>query len=112
MPQVRGSFSRFIPIIALVLLSLVSATNAIAQADASPELRERIDKLATDVLASSGVPSASIAVVRDGKIMYVKAYGSARLEPQMPATTSMRYSIGSISKQFTEIGRASCRERV
>ena len=111
MPQVRGSFSRFIPIIALVSLSLVSATNAIAQADASPELRERIDKLATDVLASSGVPSASIAVVRDGKIIYVKAYGSARLEPQMPATTSMRYSIGSISKQFTAVAMLLLQEQ-
>src|SRR5262249_30842577 len=32
---------------------------------------------------------------------YVHAYGSARLEPPTPATTAMRYSIGSISKQFT-----------
>src|SRR5262249_60901894 len=34
-------------------------------------------------------------------IVYLKAYGSARLEPKTPATSSMRYSIGSISKQFT-----------
>src|SRR5262249_42824491 len=34
-------------------------------------------------------------------IVYLKAYGSARLEPKTPATATMRYSIGSISKQFT-----------
>jgi len=39
--------------------------------------------------------------VKDGQIVYTKAYGDARLQPQTPATPAMRYSIGSISKQFT-----------
>jgi CubicO group peptidase (beta-lactamase class C family) len=42
-----------------------------------------------------------VAVVKDGQIAYVKAYGDARLEPRTPAAPEMRYSIGSISKQFT-----------
>src|SRR5689334_6613736 len=99
MPEARGLLSRFILIIAVILLSLPFAANA--QGELSPELRARIDRLATDALAESGVPSASIAVVRDGKIVYLNAYGSARLEPKTPATSAMRYSIGSISKQFT-----------
>jgi D-alanyl-D-alanine carboxypeptidase len=98
MPEPRGLLSRFVLII---LLSLPFAGIANAQADLSPELRGKIDKLAADVLARSGVPSASIAVVKDGKIVYLNAYGSARLEPKTPATPAMRYSIGSISKQFT-----------
>ena len=53
------------------------------------------------MLESTGAPSASIAVVRDGRIAYLQAYGKARIEPAVPATTEMRYSIGSISKQFT-----------
>ena len=60
-----------------------------------------IDAAAADVLHTTGVPSASVAVVRDGKVAYVKAYGAARLSPRMAATTEMQYSIGSISKQFT-----------
>jgi D-alanyl-D-alanine carboxypeptidase len=60
-----------------------------------------IDVAAAQVLADTGVPSASVAVVKDGKIAYVKAYGEARLAPAMAATTEMQYSIGSISKQFT-----------
>jgi D-alanyl-D-alanine carboxypeptidase len=60
-----------------------------------------IDSAAADVLKSTGVPSASVAVVEDGKVAYVKAYGLARLEPPMPAEAGMQYSIGSISKQFT-----------
>ena len=60
-----------------------------------------VDKAASDILMKTGAPSASVAVVKDGKLAYAKAYGLARLEPPMPATTQMRYSIGSISKQFT-----------
>jgi D-alanyl-D-alanine carboxypeptidase len=74
---------------------------AIAQGQLSSDLREKIDKLATDALAKTGVPSASLALVKDDRIIYVKAYGDARLEPRTPATPEMRYSIGSISKQFT-----------
>ncbi len=67
----------------------------------SPQLRVSIDDAAQQVLKSTGVPSASIAVVQDGKIAYVQAYGAAHLDPQTAATPAMRYSIGSISKQFT-----------
>jgi D-alanyl-D-alanine carboxypeptidase len=60
-----------------------------------------IDKLVAEVLARTGAPSASIAVVKDGKIAYARAYGIANLEMKTPAAPQMRYSIGSISKQFT-----------
>jgi CubicO group peptidase (beta-lactamase class C family) len=72
-----------------------------AQSQLSPDLIEKIDKVATDTLAKTGVPSASIAIVKDGQVVYVKAYGDARTDPKTPATPQMRYSIGSISKQFT-----------
>jgi CubicO group peptidase (beta-lactamase class C family) len=61
----------------------------------------QIDAAAAEVLKTTGVPSASVAVVAGGKIAYVKAYGEARLEPSMAAEPEMQYSIGSISKQFT-----------
>jgi D-alanyl-D-alanine carboxypeptidase len=71
----------------------------------SPDLKSRIDRIADQVLAQRGVPSASIAVVQHGKLVYTHAYGLARLAtaatPATPATPEMRYSIGSISKQFT-----------
>ena len=63
--------------------------------------RARIDSGVQAVLSGTGAPSASIAIVRGGAIVYEQAYGDARVEPKVPATTSMRYSIGSVSKQFT-----------
>lgn len=71
---------------------------AFAQGTLFTAQRARIDSAVTAVLASTGAPSASIAVVWDGKIVYEHAYGSARLAPPMPATNTMRYSIGSVSK--------------
>ena len=67
----------------------------------SPELAARVDRIAAQVLEQTGVPSASVAVVEHGKLVYTHAYGLARLDPRTPATPDMRYSIGSISKQFT-----------
>jgi CubicO group peptidase (beta-lactamase class C family) len=87
--------------VAGVFAVLLFALTASAQTQLPPDLIEKIDKVAIDTLARTGVPSASIAIVREGQIVYVKAYGDARLEPKMPATSQMRYSIGSISKQFT-----------
>src|SRR6266542_2304638 len=62
---------------------------------------DEIDQAVNEILAKTGAPSASVAVVRDGKLLYARAYGLAKLEPKTPATSAMRYSIGSISKQFT-----------
>jgi D-alanyl-D-alanine carboxypeptidase len=75
------------------------ATQAESTLDSS--VRNRIDRIASQVLEQTGVPSASIAVVQNGKIVYTHAYGKARLQPPLAATPAMRYSIGSISKQFT-----------
>jgi D-alanyl-D-alanine carboxypeptidase len=46
------------------------------------------------------VPAVSIAVVLNGKVTHVAAYGIARLEERIEATPSTRFGIGSISKQF------------
>jgi D-alanyl-D-alanine carboxypeptidase len=66
-----------------------------------PDLAQKVDAVAERALATTGVPSASVAIVQDGKIVYTKAYGEAHLDPNEAAEPQMRYSIGSISKQFT-----------
>ncbi len=57
--------------------------------------------MAEKVLHDSGVPSASVGIVQDGKIVYTHAFGLARVQPPTQAEASMAYPIGSISKQFT-----------
>jgi D-alanyl-D-alanine carboxypeptidase len=60
----------------------------------------KIDEVATKALTASGAPSVSIAIVQGGRIAYEKTYGKARLDPATVAKPEMRYSIGSVSKQF------------
>jgi D-alanyl-D-alanine carboxypeptidase len=66
-----------------------------------PSLKAHVDAIAAGVMEQRGVPSASVAVVQGGKLVYTHAYGRAHIDPDKEATPDMRYSIGSISKQFT-----------
>lgn len=81
----------------LALVALLAAPAAAQQL--TPVERARIDSAALAVLAGTGAPSASVAVVRGGEIVYEHAYGEGRIGT--PATPAMRYAIGSVSKQFT-----------
>lgn len=95
----------------LKLLCLVGAAFAVPALQAQgpvlsvdtidPTLRGTVDRIAAQVLEQTGVPSASVAVVKGGKLVYAHAYGKAELTPPRAATAEMRYSIGSVSKQFT-----------
>ncbi len=98
----------------------LSAALLFAALPLAADLPKDVDAAVTEVLARSGVPSASVAVVKDGAVVYEHAYGNARLDPPLAATPQMRYSIGSISKQFTasavlllaEEGKLSLDDRV
>lgn len=105
---------------ATVAAGPLGARAAAAQGALPPDLRAAIDAAIPPILARTGAPSASVAVVRDGHIAYVQAYGLADVEAQRTATPSMRYAIGSITKQFTatailllaEQGKLSLDDRV
>lgn len=94
--------SRLVRSFALVAISACALTLHAQTVDhLDPALRSRIDRIAAQVLEQRGVPSASIAVVQGGKLVYTHAYGKAHIDPDKLATPDMRYSIGSVSKQFT-----------
>jgi D-alanyl-D-alanine carboxypeptidase len=106
----RSSCGRQIPYpVALLVLwiflagtvALAQSANPAADAEISSQTAQKIDSAVLEVLSSTGVPSASIAVVQGGRIVYLRAYGEARLSPPTAAQPAMRYSVGSISKQFT-----------
>jgi D-alanyl-D-alanine carboxypeptidase len=86
---------RFLTLLACGLLTL--------HAELPNATRDAIDHAVAGVLKDTLVPSASIAVVKDGKIEYAQAYGLARLNPKMQNAASMRYKIGSNSKQFVAV---------
>jgi len=83
--------------LAPALLAFV-ATSAAAQ-QLPPAQVAAIDQLVAKTLAETGVPSAEIAVVRNGKLVLNKAYGKAN--EGLPANPTLPYQIASNSKQFT-----------
>lgn len=85
----------------LIAPALLFATAFTAHAQLSPEMEAKVAAIAQDTLAKTGVPSASVGIVVDGKIAYTRAFGLANVSPAKPATAAMAYPIGSISKQFT-----------
>jgi CubicO group peptidase (beta-lactamase class C family) len=68
-----------------------------------PSNAVKIDEIVKKELKNKGVPSASIGVVMDGRVAFLRAYGQAQLSPNRSATTTARYGIGSISKQFLAV---------
>lgn len=60
---------------------------------------EKIDQIMT--LYSSETPGASIAVLKDDKLVFSKSYGMANLEYAVPVDNSTKFHIASVSKQFT-----------
>lgn len=58
----------------------------------------RIDSIFSQY--SNETPGVSIAVVKNGKILFKKGYGMANLEYDIPISTETVFNIGSVSKQF------------
>jgi len=84
--------------ILLALLILVAvASPAFLAAD---ETTDKVDKLFA-AWDKTTTPGAALAVIRDGKIIYERGYGMAKLEDGIVNTPDKVFDIGSVSKQFT-----------
>jgi len=96
---VKQSATNLVCWLAAAIIALSAHGQTVDSID--PALKSQVDRIASQVMEQRGVPSASVAIVQGGKIVYTHAYGLAHLDPNLPAAPDMRYSIGSISKQFT-----------
>ncbi len=63
------------------------------------EAGRRIDSLYASY--NSQTPGAAVAVVKDGKVVFMKGYGMADLDHDIPVTPQTVFNIASVSKQFT-----------
>jgi CubicO group peptidase (beta-lactamase class C family) len=78
-----------------------------AQGDMFTDVRDIIQK----ELKRSKVPSISVAVARDGKILWEESFGWADVENKIEATPRTAYSLASISKPITATGLMILLER-
>ncbi len=88
------------------LISILSAVLLLtinAEAQLSPAEYSTIDSLFIDWNRPNH-PGGSIGVMKDGKVVFSKAYGLASLDFLVPNSTETIYNTASVSKQFTAMG--------
>ena len=66
-----------------------------------PASADEVDDYVKNQLRRLHIPGASVALVRDGRIIKAKGYGLANVEWNVPATNDTVYELGSVTKQFT-----------
>ena len=67
---------------------------------AADETTDKVDKLFASWDKTTS-PGATLAVIRDGRIIYKRGYGMAKIEDGIVMTPDKIFDIGSCSKQFT-----------
>ena len=77
----------------LLILLALSPPSSVQADDVDAYVKLRMDK--------EHIPGLSLAVVKDGKVVKLKGYGTGNLELNVPAVPDTVYELGSISKQFT-----------
>lgn len=86
----------------LLALSLLGLAPVPVLADSlAPDRIKRIDADVAAILERTKAPSAVVAVVRDGRVVFRKAYGFRDGQRRLAADVGSPYEIGSITKQFT-----------
>ncbi|WP_306619420.1 serine hydrolase domain-containing protein [Chryseobacterium ginsenosidimutans] len=68
-----------------------------AQTNSNAE--KKIDSLFSNY--NSKTAGVAVGIVKDGKLIYKKGYGTANLEYDIPITPKTIFNVGSVSKQFT-----------
>jgi CubicO group peptidase (beta-lactamase class C family) len=73
-------------------------------------LQRKVDELIDGHMKATGF-SGSVLLAKDGKPLVANGYGFANVEWQVPNTTTTKFRIGSITKQFTSMIIMQLREQ-
>ncbi len=67
---------------------------------AVPQLRS-LDRLMLDILRDYNVPGGSLAIAKDGRLVFARGYGWADVENKKPMRPTSRFNLASCSKPIT-----------
>jgi CubicO group peptidase (beta-lactamase class C family) len=62
-----------------------------------------IDRVAQTAMTNLGLPALSLAIAKDGRLVFAKAYGLADQAAGTPADTSSLFRVASVSKPITSV---------
>jgi D-alanyl-D-alanine carboxypeptidase len=60
-----------------------------------------VDSLANSAMKQQGIPGMTVALAKNGSMLYAQAYGDSDIATQSVTQTSTIFELGSITKQFT-----------
>ncbi|HSG01203.1 MAG TPA: serine hydrolase, partial [Vicinamibacterales bacterium] len=83
---------------------LAAAGQRVVAVEAQEQDDPRIDRVFADI--EPGEPGCAVGVVRDGTPAFMRGYGTANLEYDVPITPSSIFHVASVSKQFTAMAVA------
>ena len=93
---------------AAALLLLFSAGPILGQVPTSATIPnpsfDEVRSTILEAIAKGDIPSMSVAVAKDGEVIWEEAFGWANREDMTPATPHTMYSMASISKPITTTG--------
>jgi CubicO group peptidase (beta-lactamase class C family) len=72
---------------------------------------ERLDRTLIDGFNRSALAGLAAGIVKDGQLVYARAFGLADAGRKIPAATDTSFRIGSISKTFTAIALMQLHEQ-
>lgn len=72
---------------------------------------KRIENFIFNKMRESGLPALSLAVVKEGEIIYSRGFGQRDKASGKPATADTLYGIGSITKSFTALAVMQLQEK-
>lgn len=65
------------------------------------EVASKIDQYVDTLLKQGNFSGATLAVVRNGSVLFTKGYGFSNIRKNEPVTPDTKFAIGSITKSFT-----------
>jgi D-alanyl-D-alanine carboxypeptidase len=91
---------------AFIVLCFCTCIYSVAQQANS----KRIDSLLKTVYTDS-LPGASVAIIKDNKIIFQNNYGVVSIDSKQKITASSNFNIGSLTKQFTAVAILQLEEK-
>src|SRR5216683_6096345 len=82
------------------------AAPSVARSDSIAAFIPALERLVTEAMDEWKVPGLAVAVVQNGEVALVRAYGLRDVEAGLKVTTDTQFLIGSVTKSFTSTGLA------
>lgn len=77
----------------------------------SGSFKEKFGKILAEKMARESIPGMSVAIVREGDLIYTRGFGARNLQKNLPVTPDTLFGVGSCTKSLTSLAILQLAER-